>query len=102
MFLEEKRSGERLAPSPQNLAYLLRHEELWPKGFEWNYHDHTRCAMGLACLMWPEICYACSWAVADALGMDPAEARLIFVSGNKGAFGCRIKPKQIARALERL
>lgn len=34
-------------PSLEGLAYLLRHRELWPEGFEWAFDDCKTCAMGL-------------------------------------------------------
>lgn len=30
------------------LAVVLRDRSMWPDGFEWNYGDCPRCAMGLA------------------------------------------------------
>ena len=42
-------------PSLQGLSYVLRHKELWPEGFEWNYRDCRRCAMGLAVELWQEV-----------------------------------------------
>ena len=35
-------------PSLEGLAYILRHPELWPQGFEWNFAWCQTCAMGLA------------------------------------------------------
>lgn len=36
----------------ENLSYLLKHKELWPSEFRWDYtHDHT-CAYGLAQQFW--------------------------------------------------
>src|SRR6266576_1609339 len=39
-------------PSLERLAYLLRHKDLWPKGFKWNFCMCERCAMGLAIAFW--------------------------------------------------
>lgn len=33
--------------TPRGLARLLRHPELWPRGFEWNYLNAFTCAMAL-------------------------------------------------------
>jgi hypothetical protein len=35
-------------PSVQALAYLLRHPELWPADFRFDFFDLDRCAIGLA------------------------------------------------------
>lgn len=42
-------------PSLRNLAYLLRHQELWPDGFEWNYCRTSTCAVGLSWCFWPRV-----------------------------------------------
>lgn len=39
-------------PSLKMLSYLLRHKELWPKGFEWDFNTHYGCAIGLFHKMW--------------------------------------------------
>lgn len=39
-------------PSLRGLSYLLRHKELWPVGFEWDFGNCDRCAMGLAFSIW--------------------------------------------------
>ncbi len=103
MFLEEKREGEqRLQPSAKNLAYVLRHEELWPKDFVWDYNRCTNCAMGLAHRLWPEV-ELCSGEIAQAIGIDRSTASKIFCYGNPNLFGvARRSPKQIAKALEKL
>lgn len=35
-----------------NLSYLLRHRELWPAGFVWNYKYGDNCAIGLNFKTW--------------------------------------------------
>ena len=39
-------------PSLEALSHLLRHREMWPQGFTWNYSVCDKCAMGLARVMW--------------------------------------------------
>lgn len=39
-------------PSLEALAYLLRHKELWPAGFEWNFDECDTCAIGLTTRVW--------------------------------------------------
>src|SRR6267142_7011490 len=39
-------------PSLKALSHLLRHREMWPQGFIWNYSMCDQCAMGLARAMW--------------------------------------------------
>lgn len=41
-----------LDPSLRNLAYILRHREWWPEGFEWNYQHCSTCAIGLSDKLW--------------------------------------------------
>jgi hypothetical protein len=124
MFLEEKREGEiawpQLAPSLQCLMrrektseeikadklkgfiHILRHSELWPANFAWNYHCCDHCAMGMAF----ELGYVSApltTKTAEAFGLSYQQAYWIFNLGNPNWFGLkRVKPEQIARALEKL
>lgn len=41
-------------PSLENLAYVLRHSEMWPKAFEWHFGRFSCCAVGLAQEFWPD------------------------------------------------
>jgi hypothetical protein len=41
-----------LEPTLRNLSLVLRHEELWPPGFKWDYSDCAGCALGLVSQMW--------------------------------------------------
>lgn len=39
-------------PSLEALSFMLRHREMWPAGFEWDYSECRNCAMGLAINLW--------------------------------------------------
>lgn len=39
-------------PGLNALSHILRHRELWPKEFRWNYTDCDTCAVGLARELW--------------------------------------------------
>lgn len=41
-------------PTLATLSYALRHPELWPAGFKWNYDLCQSCAIGLVFRMWPD------------------------------------------------
>lgn len=41
-------------PSLEGIAYVLRHKELWPKNFQWDFAWRPTCALGLGDLLWPE------------------------------------------------
>lgn len=85
-------------PSIEGLIYALRHPEVWPKGFEFDFRFCSKCAMGLAHAMWPqEISYPLDHCVAKALGLDRHVAFDIFVIGWMGSPKTRI---EIADALE--
>ena len=47
-------SNRENKPTIGALSFVLRHKELWPAGFEWDYSRCETCAMGLARLMWPK------------------------------------------------
>ena len=42
-------------PSLPALAFVLRHKETWPTGFEWNFSNCRHCAMGMAHRLWPDV-----------------------------------------------
>jgi hypothetical protein len=54
-YLPETLPKQRVpnGPSLPALAYVLRHRELWPEGFVWNFIGCETCAMGLAFQIWP-------------------------------------------------
>jgi hypothetical protein len=60
------------------LSYALRHPETWPGGFEWDFYDCEKCAMGLAARMWHSSEYPSSEWIADVVGISHDDARSIF------------------------
>jgi hypothetical protein len=40
--------------SLEALSFLLRHKEMWPKDFQWDYSECKQCAMGLAMKLWSD------------------------------------------------
>ncbi len=53
MANEPDRVKELLAkPSAEGLSYLLRHSEIWPKDFKWNFGNYYCCALGLSEKFW--------------------------------------------------
>jgi hypothetical protein len=39
-------------PTFEALSYILRHKELWPKGFKWDYSLPPTCAIGITNEIW--------------------------------------------------
>lgn len=95
-------------PSLEGLAYLLRHPERWPAGFEWSFYACNTCAMGLAVQVW---CDAASrpfvdWIdfMCDNFGISYNTARDIFtrpgsVTPVREGEG-NIPPRYVARAID--
>lgn len=99
------RSKISATPTLKSLAYLLRHPEFWPEGFEWNFRYGNCCAMGLARKVWPEHIPA-----SDATSMKFAfagegltfdRAYNIFHSGLFGVTVALVRPITVARRIER-
>jgi hypothetical protein len=65
-------------PSLKNLSHVLRHQELWPDGFEWDYASCHSCAMGLAHQLWSLVDSPNSHVIARVFGMPPGLAGRIF------------------------
>ncbi len=95
-------------PSIRGLAWLLRHQEHWPKGFVWSYSHCTTCAMGLAHRLWGQF-----WGrepgssegyvsfTAHVLIMSTSAVWTIFQDlrdEHRGLWG--VTPEQVADALD--
>lgn len=50
--LEIERLFSLDTPSLEALSHILRHRELWPKGFVWDFARCSNCAMGMADRLW--------------------------------------------------
>jgi hypothetical protein len=106
-------------PSVEGLIYALRHPEVWPEGFVWDYSDCTTCALGLTYRLWissddeadiPWIGKAARWGEKH-FGMPPEIAEHVFLDladtrcGEPDAVQQRkflaITPEHVAAALER-
>jgi hypothetical protein len=69
-------------PSLERLSYVLRHKELWPEGFQWDFSVCVQCAMGMARDLWwkgetaglTEISYKFDLAYPDSKSMFLAPA----------------------------
>jgi hypothetical protein len=63
-------------PSLRALAYVLRHPELWPPGFSWDFArtgDDCGCAIPLSHHLWPD------FSLLDA---TPGTFEAIFLAGS--------------------
>lgn len=106
MFVDTKETSflyDLSKPSAKALSYILRHRELWPTGFEWDYNGCETCAMGLAHQLWIEsIAMPGTSCVAPALGLDEKKAKFqVFVSPelfNK----INVTPEMVADKLDEL
>jgi hypothetical protein len=93
-------------PSIGALSFALRHPELWPEGFSWDFSQCQRCAMGLAHVMWPKHVTAPHLEnMVEAFGFNRHDAARIFTTGTSY---CRyglyepVQPEQVAAALDAL
>lgn len=78
-------------PSLANLAYVLRHEEVWPKKFKWNFGNPEKCAMGLAAKLWGGSSNIID--IAKLFGISCSQAGTFFIWGS-------VKPKDIAKHIK--
>lgn len=46
------RKRDLAQPSLRALSFVLRHPQLWPKDFRWQFRECTNCAMALAARFW--------------------------------------------------
>lgn len=76
--IDDKAAALLERPSLEGLSYALRHPEIWPKGFEWNYDHCCTCAMGLAGNLWGQIRAPCTDEMCKTMPLTRTEARDIF------------------------
>jgi hypothetical protein len=91
-------------PSLAYLAYALRHKEVWPTSFIWDYSMHFTCAMGLAALLW-SIDDLCTSGMATEFNISKDEAKWLFLSAGKNYSltdkDCKnVQPEHIAELIE--
>ena len=68
-------------PSLESLSFILRNKELWPDGFEWNFRDCHKCAMGLAHQIWREVRVPTCGDMSNVFKLGPGVAMALFTSG---------------------
>ena len=71
----------------RKLAYVLRHKELWPAGYRWDYACHGKCAMGISASIFKVGRYghAHTGHMAKAFGLANAESEELFLGQEMGA-----------------
>jgi hypothetical protein len=90
-------------PTIGALSFALRHPELWPADFHWDYSRCETCAMGLAKRMWPKHVEEAHVAgMVNAFGISDDAARRIFTGSYmyyRAGFD-PVQPEQVADALD--
>jgi hypothetical protein len=97
-----------LTPNLQNLATVLRHRDMWPVDFQWNYGSCFHCAMGLAWQLWgddPRLnrIVPNTGRMGSLLGIPDEPAREIFITLDPNASSSRlspISPQDVADAID--
>jgi hypothetical protein len=89
-----------LTPNLQNLATVLRHREMWPTDFEWDYSQCSTCAMGLAWRL-GMISNCCTNTAAEEFGIPYNVAFRIFLwlAIERGE-GKNVTPEHVADAID--
>lgn len=87
-------------PSLKGLAYILRHKELWPEGFEWRFTHPDRCAMGLLYKRGDiELPHVGNMAVA--MDISHTEANRIFWDGDRTYGTFYPTPEMVAAEIDK-
>jgi hypothetical protein len=100
-------SNRENKPTIGALSFALRHAELWPADFHWDYSRCETCAMGLARRMWPKHVEEANLSgMVAAFGIGPDHASRIF-TGSYSYYGRMavagydpVQPEQVADALD--
>jgi hypothetical protein len=92
-------------PNLEVLSYVLRHRELWPDGFKWDYTSCLTCAFGMASKIWRNI----HWPPADFLGTasslfslrrDDAAGIFVTASLEPNVLWSSVTPEHVADAID--
>lgn len=87
-------------PSLATLAHVLRHKELWPAGFTWDFGCRQHCAMGLASQLWPRDVVTCDHEyLAEVFKMPVRAAERIFHGGI--GWSLFVTPNVVARRIDK-
>lgn len=93
-------------PNLTNAIGLLRDKTHWPEGFEWDYSNSCKCAMGLFRDTWAQDQTPITTIVADLIGIEHKVAIEIFTNAARmgGVYTsmASITPEFIADKLEEL
>ncbi len=90
-------------PTLSDLAYILRHKELWPRDFEWHWSNCHTCAMGLFFRFYGIEGEPNAPSAAKVFGISLTEALDLFMSTHwfRPHGGDSIKPEDVANGIER-
>ncbi len=88
-------------PSLQALSHILRHKELWPEDFKWDFDDCFHCAMGMAHRLWSESITGPYSRSMEPLGVNRNEAYSLFVFPENKIPSGDIKPEYIASLIDK-
>ena len=99
LFPRLYRNGDRCRAA--ELSNLLRHRELWPADFEWNYKHPDTCAIGLARRHWNMRWVSLS-VLSQKLGLPEPVAYDIFIclAGDLHVRTNKITPELVADAID--
>lgn len=107
MFLDDYAKPEAPVdlskPSLRALSYLLKHPELWPKNFGWEYRYTWSCAIGLAFKYWNiEMKYNLGIAMnaAEVMEMSESDTNYIFFAGGSAPISLPIQPGMVASDID--
>ncbi len=92
-----------MQPTLTNLSYLLRHRELWPKGFVWGFMSPHTCAMGLANETWGGMAEGGNYFTESAkmFAISERRAMRLFVMAPKTWSGGLIRPEDVANTIDK-
>lgn len=90
---------EHAKPSLSALSFILRHKELWPEGFNWNYQSCSNCAMGLAHAVWSkQVPEHDLMSMKEAFGISDSDGQRIFLKAAEGYH--YVTPERIADLID--
>lgn len=84
-------------PELHVLSYALRHRDVWPEGFVWDFGDCDKCAMGLVDELWVLF----DGSITTIFEMRGADAIRLFCSdGYPGIPAKDVTPEMVADKID--
>lgn len=88
-------------PSLEGLSYALRHPEVWPEGFVWDYDNCKQCAMGLCVVLnWTNLPGTIAMRALFGISIENAFEIFYNIAGSTERGKATVTPAMVASVID--